>query len=141
MVSQRPATRGAVIAMAVQPTPAGRRLCDATAVGEGEAKGFPAQEDAPCLVIVARRDGCLHGWLDNCPHYAGGSPMAWRKDAYLDGSGEFLACHAHGALFDMASGECLMGPCAGEYLTPVPLRTDGDGVYLDQPIDWSGIER
>ncbi len=103
------------------------------------ARGILPHPGAPRRVIVTRRDGRLYGWLDNCPHYDGGSPMAWRRDAYLDGSGDYLACHAHGALFDIESGECLIGPCLGMALTSVSLRVEDGQVVLAGAIDWRGV--
>lgn len=109
-------------------------------MAEGTARGFAPEADAPRKVIVVRSRGTFVGWLDNCPHYLGGTPMAWRKDAYLDGSGEYLSCHAHGALFEIDSGECVTGPCMGQALTAVPLAVDRSGmVRLAGDIDWTDI--
>lgn len=119
---------------------AGTILCLAADVPEGQARGLELLANAPCKVIVVRRDGRFHGWLDSCPHYPGGTPMAWRRDAYLDGSGSYLSCHAHGALFDVASGECLIGPCLGKALTAVPLAVDAaDHLVLVKNLDWKEL--
>jgi nitrite reductase/ring-hydroxylating ferredoxin subunit len=53
--------------------------------------------------------------------------LPWRRDAYLDASGEHVVCAAHGALFDPLTGVCTLGPCLGDSLTPVALRIDDDG--------------
>jgi nitrite reductase/ring-hydroxylating ferredoxin subunit len=53
--------------------------------------------------------------------------MAWRKDAYLNAARDRIVCHAHGAQFDIATGACLLGPCLGQSLTPVPLHIHADG--------------
>ncbi len=138
MVPGRPAAWRPLTKM-VAPTPAETPLCHDRDVAEGQARGFrPA--GGLRNVIVTRRDGALYAWLDNCPHYFGGTPMAWRRDAYLDGSGDYLACHAHGALFDIKSGECLAGPCLGQGLTPVPVTTSPEGmVVTTAPIDWTSV--
>ncbi len=36
-------------------------------------------------------------------------------------------CAAHGALFDIATGRCVLGPCLGDALTPVPLTLQANG--------------
>lgn len=108
------------------PIAAGTVLCRTDDVGEGEARGF-LPPDAAARVIVVRRAGRLLGWLDSCPHYSPGTPMAWRRDGYLDGDRQHLVCHAHGALFDIDSGRCLRGPPVGKGLTRVPLGVDADG--------------
>ena len=103
-------------------------LCRADAIGEGQARGFPRTPGARQKVIVLRKGGRLHGWLDSCPHYAGGTPMAWKTDRYLNGEGTHLACHSHGAQFDMETGDCVVGPCLGQRLTRVRLETGADGM-------------
>lgn len=101
-------------------------LCRLDDLAEGAARGFPV----PGLrrkVIVVRKAGEIRGYLDSCPHYEGGTPMAWKTDHYLNGEGTHLACHSHGALFDMETGECVLGPCLGQSLTSVPLRINRNG--------------
>jgi nitrite reductase/ring-hydroxylating ferredoxin subunit len=53
--------------------------------------------------------------------------MAWRKDQYLNAAGDRIVCAAHGALFDIPTGRCTLGPCLGEALTPVPLTLQANG--------------
>lgn len=36
-------------------------------------------------------------------------------------------CAAHGALFDIPTGRCTLGPCLGDALTPVPLTLQANG--------------
>jgi nitrite reductase/ring-hydroxylating ferredoxin subunit len=101
-------------------------LCRATEVAEGMARGFTVAGRRQ-KVIVLRKAGRLHGWLDACPHYEGGTPMAWKSDAYLNGAGTHLACHSHGAEFEMETGICTLGPCLGQGLTRVELRITAAG--------------
>lgn len=103
------------------------RLCRVENIAEGEAKGFDMAAGARHKIIVLRRNGIFHGWLDACPHYSPGTPMAWKSDAYLNGDGTHLACHSHGALFDMETGECVLGPCIGQALTRIELRVSDEG--------------
>lgn len=102
-------------------------LCAASDIGEGEARGFGPLEGWSRKIIVVRRNGRLFGWLDSCPHYAGGTPMAWKTDAYLNGDRTHLACHSHGAQFEIETGLCTLGPCLGQHLTSVPLIISGEG--------------
>ena len=102
------------------------RLCE---LEDGEARGI-AVESLSRKVIVVRKGGEVFGYLDACPHYSSGTPMAWKRDAYLNGERTHLACHAHGALFDIETGECVIGPCLGQVLTRVPLRIDASGLVL-----------
>lgn len=101
-------------------------LCNFDDLEDGQARGFVV----PGLrrkVVVVRKAGKVFGYLDSCPHYRGGTPMAWRTDAYLDGEGRHIACHAHGALFDIETGACVLGPCLGQSLKHVPLNINSNG--------------
>lgn len=90
------------------------------------ARGFdPAGHGRDTLLLVRRGDE-VFAYLDACPHY-GNTPMAWRKDAYLNGDGTRLVCHAHGAQFDIATGVCLAGPCLGQRLTQLETRVTENG--------------
>ncbi|TAL06378.1 MAG: Rieske (2Fe-2S) protein, partial [Porticoccaceae bacterium] len=41
--------------------------------------------------------------------------------------GRHIHCQVHGALFDIATGRCVAGPCAGKHLEAVTFRIlDGD---------------
>ena len=106
------------------------RLCHSDDVGEGQARGYVVAPGSRRKVILTRRHGRLFGWLDACPHYPGGTPMAWRSDAYLNGEGTHLACHSHGALFDLETGECVLGPCLGQGLKRVELMVTEEGDVL-----------
>jgi|TARA_R110000868_G_scaffold149921_1_gene372726 nitrite reductase/ring-hydroxylating ferredoxin subunit len=95
-------------------------------VAEGQSRGFdPLQLGCDSLFVV-RRAGQLYGWRNACPHI-NGAPMAWRKDAYLDAAGRYIACHAHGALFEPDTGMCIQGPCVGQQLQPVDVSETPDG--------------
>lgn len=110
-------------------------LCHLADLPDGAARGF-AVAGLRCKVIVVRQGARVHGWRDLCPHYAGGTPMAWKRDAYLNGAGTHIACAAHGALFEIDTGVCVQGPCLGQRLTRVPLVVDDSGaVHLAQGRD------
>jgi len=114
-------------------------LCKLEDLRDGQAWGFSVP-GFPRKVILVRRHGAVFGYLDACPHYAGGTPMAWKNHAYLNGEGSHLACHSHGALFDIETGECVLGPCLGQSLTKVPIRiTEVGGV--EAAIDALAEER
>lgn len=101
-------------------------LCALADLTDGEARGFRVP-GLDCKVIVVRCGSRVHGYLDSCPHYVPGTPMAWKTDAYLNGDGTRISCHSHGAEFDIETGECVIGPCLGRSLTRVPLRITNEG--------------
>jgi nitrite reductase/ring-hydroxylating ferredoxin subunit len=114
------------MAAALALTEAWAPLAAASLVAEGEAIGFTTSGAGAPKIILARRNGLLRAYLDACPHY-GGTPMAWRTNAYLSGDGRHLCCHSHNALFDIETGACVLGPCLGQSLTAVDIRVDDDG--------------
>lgn len=101
-------------------------LCKLDDLQDGQVRGFHVPGMARKLIVV-RKGARVHGYLDSCPHYAGGTPMAWKTDRYLNGEGTHLACHSHGALFDVETGECVIGPCLGQALRRVPLNITEKG--------------
>lgn len=99
------------------------------------AMGFDPGGTGQDTLMLVRRGSEVFAYLDACPHF-GNTPMAWKKNAYLNGDGSCIVCHAHGAQFDIASGECLRGPCLGQRLTAldaVVARDGRIGVYLRPP--------
>ena len=82
-------------------------------------------------LFVVRRDGQVFAYLNTCPHT--GAPLEWMPDRFLDVTESLIQCGMHGAMFDMADGSCLRGPCRGQGLTALSVSvTDGE-VMLDDP--------
>lgn len=105
-------------------------LCHAGDVPEGCSRGFDPWREGRDTVFVVRHRGELYGWRDACPHH-GGTPMAWRKDQYLNADRTRIVCAAHGAQFDIASGACTLGPCLGQSLQRVALAvTEQHGIVV-----------
>ncbi len=101
-------------------------LCHYADLGDGTARGFDPLGNGSDFLFLVRRGEQIYGYYDECPHYAG-ARMAWRRHAYLDASGGFIACHGHGAKFDIATGEGVAGACLGQFLQTVALRFDISG--------------
>ncbi len=78
--------------------------------------------------FVVRHRGRVHGYLNRCAHL--GVELDWRPGEFFDGSGLYLICAMHGALFDPATGACLSGPCGGRSLKALPVCEERGGVYL-----------
>jgi nitrite reductase/ring-hydroxylating ferredoxin subunit len=105
-------------------------LCRLRELPDGESRGFDPFDKGRDTMLVVRQGSCVYAYSDSCPHIDG-APMAWRKDAYLNGDRSRIVCSAHGAQFDIATGACTLGPCLGQSLTRVPLMVDDDGkVFL-----------
>jgi nitrite reductase/ring-hydroxylating ferredoxin subunit len=101
------------------------RLCHLDDLPDGDSRGFDPGVSGLDTIIVVRQGRRVYAWLDVCPHQ--GTPMAWRRHAYLNAARDRIVCNAHGALFDIQTGVCTLGPCLGQSLTPVALNLRHDG--------------
>jgi nitrite reductase/ring-hydroxylating ferredoxin subunit len=113
------------------------RLCHCDDVPENESRGFDPWDEGQDSVIVVRKHGSFHAWRDACPHF-GGTPMAWRKDAYLNGDASKIVCAAHGAQFDIGSGVCTLGPCLGQALQAVGIVVTAEQEIYMTPDERQG---
>ncbi|MDR3507698.1 MAG: Rieske (2Fe-2S) protein [Caulobacteraceae bacterium] len=110
-----------------RPAP-GTRLCALDEVADPGARGFSfRQGDRLFAGFVVRSAGRVLGYIDRCPH--AGLPLAMVPDRFLTREGDLILCSAHGALFRIADGQCLAGPCVGKALTPWPV-TVADGAVV-----------
>lgn len=104
-------------------------LCRLDELLDGDSRGFALKGQGQASAFAVRWRGLVHVYADRCPHH--GTPMAWRRDAYLNAARDHIVCAAHGAQFDIATGLCVLGPCLGDQLRSVPWRVDdGDLVVL-----------
>ena len=110
--------------------PAGTSLCRLDEIADPGARGFtfpaPEAKGRAFQGFVVRKAGALHGYVDACPHTGGPLPAA--PDRYLDAKGDWILCWTHGAMFQIADGLCVAGPCVKRSLRPWPVRLRGDEV-------------
>jgi len=81
--------------------------------------------------FVVNHDGEYHAYVNRCPHV--GTPLdLWPNDFFAE-DGRTLVCSTHGALYEPATGYCTAGPCAGDSLSRLPLRREGDTLVVTCP--------
>jgi nitrite reductase/ring-hydroxylating ferredoxin subunit len=91
--------------------------------------------DWPVRGLVVRRHGAVHAYVNRCPH--AGHPLNLRPHEFLTPDRNLVVCNSHGALFEMATGYCVAGPCAGASLRRIPIEVRvgyvllGDGVRIE----------
>ena len=100
------------------------RLSDIDAPG---SKGFAVGADASVNLFVVRRQEQVFAYLNRCPHT--GAPLEWKPDQFLDFQNHYIQCAIHGALFEMHSGYCVRGPCAGQFLKSEKLSIEGELIF------------
>lgn len=109
--------------------PPGTRLCALADLADPGAKGFEFREgDLRFAGFVVRQGDHVVGYVDSCPHV--GWPLAPFGDRYLTRDKRLILCSGHGALFAIADGACVAGPCTrGLTVWPVAVR-DGAVVTI-----------
>ena len=112
-------------------TDSGLSLCRLEEVSEGSARGLTLERQGggSLHLIVVRLAGGVRVYENRCPHR--GTPLDWAPDRFLDESGQYLLCSTHGALFRLEDGECVSGPCPGEFLKIRPASVREGIVVLD----------
>ncbi len=120
--------------------PAGTSLGRVGELPDGAAREFVLGEfDWPLSGILVRVGDEVHAFLNRCPHAL--RQLNLRPDAFLTPDGTLLQCSSHGALFEKDSGECVAGPCAGEYLRRLPVELRDGQLLLTGDLDLERLDR
>jgi nitrite reductase/ring-hydroxylating ferredoxin subunit len=108
---------------------AGTRLCGAQEVTDGQGKEivFGAGKDA-FRVVVLRLGDRLFAFHNCCPHFS--LPLNYEPDRFHVFDGDLLMCAHHTAIYRIADGACIDGPCQGARLTSIALQHDAGSVYI-----------
>ena len=93
-------------------------ICAADALVEGD----------PESILLLRDGDDVRAWLNICPH--AGRRLDWSPGNFLRSKDGGLVCAAHGATFDLVTGECVAGPCRGSHLRAVPVQVREGTVWL-----------
>lgn len=101
-------------------------LCTGSDLPEASSRGFQIEG---VKLLAVRRDRQAYVYSNRCPHR--GVPLEWQPDQFLDPSRSLIQCATHGALFLIESGECVAGPCAGQFLKAIDCREDSQGIWID----------
>lgn len=97
-------------------------LCSISDIPDPGSKAFQLDNNGEILdIFIVHKDGQFHGFINRCPHT--GVNLDWLEDQFLDSDQVFIQCATHGALFEIDTGHCIHGPCAGENLSPVSVET------------------
>lgn len=127
-------------------------LCELNDIPSRRAQSFVLArrhddgEVRPWLIFVIRWGKHVVGYENACPHE--GVHLDWERGQFFDSDGTRIQCGKHGALFDLATGECVDGPCIGARLKPVELVVDDGeicvtGVVLEEDDEYDsgcGVE-
>ena len=112
-----------------RPETEGQILCHVDELDDPGSKGFEVEiEGRTRSIFVVRKEGEIHGYLNNCPHI--GAELNWQPDQFLDNDKQLIQCSVHMALFEIDNGYCVAGPCSGDSLQALDVRVESDHVVL-----------
>jgi nitrite reductase/ring-hydroxylating ferredoxin subunit len=101
-------------------------ICEVEEIARASAKAFDLAESdgaggaRPFRIVIARNaKGDHFAYRNACPHQ--GVWLNVGSGAFLDESGALLRCGRHGAEFELESGKCVSGACAGAQLQKVDV--------------------
>lgn len=100
-------------------------LCSVHDLAEGQSLGFDLPDNP---VFAVRKDDQIYVYKNSCPHL--GTALEFMENQFLDMDGALIECSTHGALFEIDTGHCLVGPCQGDHLTPVAFDVQNDVIVL-----------
>lgn len=98
-------------------------VCELREIADPGAKGFVIAADWPVHGLVVRSGERVYAYINACPHE--GRILHWKPDAFLTRDRRLIMCSAHGAVFEIETGLCVGGPCPGERLRRLTVRTAG----------------
>ena len=88
--------------------------------------------DWPFRGFVVRQGDEVYAYQNFCMHV--GHPLNWMPDGFLTKDREAIICASHGALYEIDTGLCFRGPCAGKSLRKVDLELRDGVIYVTGPI-------
>jgi len=110
-----------------------RVICPLHELPDPGAKGFTmGGGDWPLRGFVVRHGRAVRAYVNHCPH--AGFPLNCQPDAFLAPQAPLILCAMHGAMFEIETGICVSGPCAGLGLRTLPVRVERGYVLLDDCV-------
>ncbi|EHA16432.1 Rieske 2Fe-2S domain-containing protein [Halomonas sp. HAL1] len=102
----------------------GAIVCPSNVIQEGNAHCMEVISNGGTFPIVATRiNGTIYCYVNACPHQY--LPLNYRSNVIISSDGHHLLCSAHGAAFDIKTGNCLTA--AFEKLDAIPVLEDQEG--------------
>lgn len=104
-----------------------RALCRVDEIPDGASRGFGPAPGGFTGLFAVRRGEAVFVYVNSCPHL--GTSLDWAPDRFLTSDGRQIVCGTHGAVFEIADGLCVHGPCIGASLEGVSIAIE-DGIIL-----------
>jgi len=105
------------------------RLCRFDELADPGAQGFSFGSDVMRRdVLLVRQGAQIFAYENACPHQ--GTPLDFLPDQLLTHDRKHLLCSTHGAIFEIATGYCVRGPCKGKSLRAIPCHVENGFVVI-----------
>lgn len=103
------------------------KICMTEEVPERESRAFDTMKGT--TIFITQKDGGFLRLSKRMPHLQ--TELEYLENRFLDQDREYIQCSTHGALFSVETGECISGPCLGDFLEKVNLEVHSDGgIYI-----------
>lgn len=89
--------------------------------------------DWPFRGFVVRQGDEVFAYQNVCMHV--GHPLNWQPDSFLTSDRSAIICASHGALYDIETGECFAGPCAGKTLRRIDAKIREGVIFVTGPTN------
>ena len=101
-------------------------------LAEGETRKFKFEERGETREgFVIRHQGRVIAYRNECRHIP--VTMDWVENRFLSRDRCYIQCATHGALYEIDSGNCVLGPPAGERLRRLPVSENGYEIVVTLP--------
>lgn len=88
--------------------------------------------DVESLILYRDSEGGVRAWRNVCPH--AGRRLDYAPGKFIRTKQGELVCAVHGATFALPQGNCVAGPCKGDCLCAVDVRSENDAVVLAEKV-------
>ncbi len=107
----------------------GQRLCRLDDIEDGGTWSRVWGEKPQIFpLMITRRQDRLHAYVNVCPHQL--LPLDGYSGEFVNPDERHLMCIHHAAMFDIASGVCVAGPCRDRGLLAVNIDVRDDAVFM-----------
>ena len=80
-------------------------------------------------IFVVNWSNVFYAYRNSCPHT--GVTLNWLAGQFFDYEQKYLQCATHGALFEVQTGLCLRGPCAGASLSALAVHKEDGALHVE----------
>lgn len=109
--------------------PNGVVLCRLGEIGDpGSIARLVSMAGGSVEMLLVRQGEQVYAYHNSCPHT--GAPLDWVPGRFLSSDRRYIQCATHDALFRIADGACVSGPCPGARLTAIPVSVRAGRVLL-----------